>query len=38
MAEFFSFLNPMLWIIAGLSLIVILFFFIMFKWLIGKKY
>jgi len=37
MAEFFNLFNPMLWIVAGGILILIVFIFIMFKWLIGQK-
>lgn len=37
MADFFNLLNPTLWILTGLALVVILFVFITFKWLLGRK-
>ncbi len=38
MTSFFNPYNPMLWIIAGVSIIIIIFIMIMFKLVIGKKY
>lgn len=38
MPWFFDFLNPMLWIVSGGVLVFLIFLFILFKWLLGRKY
>lgn len=37
MPQLLNLLDPMTWIIIGLGLMLLVFIFIMFRWLIGRK-